>query len=190
MKTLFTFYNFPELWSEISPRMAELDKEVNLSLKLFTDLDVARADVVNSDCTPIQIQEFMVKVSVTMSYCVVMAARLGGHLNQSQEQMDTLVAQKTAAIAPNVKSDAALGRALGADLEIIELKWTIEDFKVALSYAEGIFKTLQKDAENWRARYYGSQSDQKLTAGVNEPYTGEHGGGFGGGLPPSFGGRK
>lgn len=190
MKTLFTFYNFPERWSEISPRMAALDSEVNLNLQFFTELDVARADVVNSDCTPFQIQQFMVKVSVALSYCAVMAARLGGHLNQANEQMDKMIARKSVELAPNVKSDAALGRALGTDLEVIELKWGIKDLEIAQTYCENIFKTLQKDAENWRARFYGAHSDKKLTPSVNDPYTGGgDGDGMGAGLPPRIGGR-
>jgi len=187
MKTLFTFYNFPERWSEINPRFAFADSEVNLNLQIFTELDQARADVVNSDCTPFQIQTFMVKVSVTLSYCAVMAARIGGHLNQAQERMDKLVASKTATLAANAKSDAALGRALSADLDIIELKWQIKDLDVMHKYAEDIFKTLQKDAENWRARFYGAHSDKKLTPGVEAPYTGADD--AEGGLPPRIGGR-
>lgn len=189
MKTLFSFYNFPEKWADINPRMAFADSEVNLNLQFFTELDVARAEVVNSDCLPQQIQTFMVKVSVALSYCAVMAARIGGHLNQAQERMDKLVATKTAQFAPEAKSDAALGRKLSADLEIIELKWQIKDLEVMHGYSENIFKTLMKDAENWRARFYGAHSDRKLTPGVNEPYTGEGSPEMSGGLPPRLGGR-
>lgn len=187
MKTLFSFYNFPEKWSEVNPRLAKLDEEVNLNIQFFTELDSARADVVNSDCTPIQIQTFMVKVSVALSYCAVMAARIGGHLNQANEQMDKLTARKSSEFAPNAKSDAALGRMLASDLELIELKWTIKDLEVAHKYAEDIFRTLMKDAENWRARFYGSHSDKKLTPGVEAPYTG--GDDIEGGVPPRIGGR-
>jgi|CXWL01.1.fsa_nt_gi hypothetical protein len=190
MKTLFSFYNFPEKWSEINPRMAFADSEVNLNIQFFTELDVARADVVNSDCLPFQVQAFMVKVAIALSYCAVMAARIGGHLNQANEKMDKLVATKTAQFAPDAKSDAALGRKLAADLEIIELKWQIKDLEVMHEYTNNIFRTLQKDAENWRARYYGGQSERKLTPGVNEPYMGEGPGMSGDGLPPSLGGRQ
>lgn len=185
MKTLFSFYNFPEKWSEINPRFAFADAEVNLNLQFFTDLDVARADVVNSDCTPLQIQAFMVKVSVALSYCAVMTARIGGYLNQANEKMDKLVAQKSGILAPTAKSDAALTRAMSIDPEVIQAKWDIEDIKVMHSYSENIFKTLQKDAENWRARFYGAHSDKKLTPGVEAPDTG--GDGYTGGLPPRLG---
>lgn len=184
MKTLFGFYNFPEKWSEINPRFADMDGEVNLNLQFFTELDVARADVVNSDCLPSQVQTFMVKVSVALSYCAVMAARIGGHLNQANERMDKLMAQKSSALGQTAKSDAALGRALSADLDIINLKWAIKDLEVMHQYTNDIFRTLQKDAENWRARFYGAHSDRKLTPGVNDPYTG----GDDVGVPPRIGG--
>lgn len=187
MKTLFSFYNFPEKWSEINPRFAFADSEVNLNLQFFTELDSARADVVNSDCTPIQIQTFMVKVSVALSYCAVMTARIGGHLNQANEKMDKLVASKASVLSSTVKSDAALTRALSADLDVIQAKWEIEDMKVMHTYACDIFKTLQKDAENWRARFYGAHSDKKLTPGVEAPDTGANGVYQGSGLPPRIG---
>ena len=185
MKTLFTFYNFPEKWSDINPRFAFADSEVNLNIQFFTELDSARADVVNSDCLPSQIQQFMVKVSVALSYCAVMAARIGGHLNQANERMDKLVARKSGELAASAKSDAALGRAIGADLEVIELKWQIKDLEIMHQYTGDIFRTLQKDAENWRARFYGAHSDKKLTPSVNEPYTGGDEGMSG--LPPRIG---
>ncbi len=185
MKTLFTFYNFPEKWSELNPRFGFADTEVNLNLQFFTELDEARARIVDSDCTPIQIQTFMVKVSVALSYATVMAARLGGHLNQANEQMDKLMARKSSELGASVKSDAALGRALGADLEVIEAKWQIKDLEVMHKYSEDIFRTLQKDAENWRARFYGAHSDKKLTPGVEAPDTGADG--YRDGLPPRIG---
>lgn len=189
MKTLFSFYNFPERWSEINPRFAFADNEVNLNLAFFTELDVARAEVVNSDCTPQQVQSFMVKVAVALSYATVMAGRIGGHVNQASEKFDTLVAQKKSELAPTAKSQAALDSAVAVDLKVIEAKWMIKDLEIMHTYACDIFKTLQKDAENWRARFYGAHSDKKLTPSVNEPYVGE--GGFAGdGLPPSLSGGR
>jgi len=183
MKTLFSSYNFPERWSEINPRFAAFDNEVNLNLQLFTDLDVARAAVVSSDCLPFQIQEFMVKVSVTLSYAAVMSARIGGYLNDARCQYDLLVAKKKGELAATAKSQAALESAINSDLDVIKSKWLVADIEVMHKYSEDIFKTLQKDAENWRARFYGAHSDKKLTPGVEAPDTGAHGG-YQGGLPP------
>ena len=189
MKTLFGS-QFPEKWSEINSRFGFYDTQVNLDLQFFTRLDVEREAVADGDCLPEQIQAFMVKVSVALSYCNVIAARIGANLNVANEMMDKLVAKKSAALAATAKSDAALGRALGVDLEVIELKWQIKDLEVMHSFAEGVFKTLQKDAENWRARFYGAHSDKKLTPSVNdgEPYTGGSDGGYDGkSLPPRVG---
>jgi hypothetical protein len=187
MKTLFGFYQFPEKWAEINPRFSEMDGEVNMNLQLFTDLDVARAALVDSDCLPHQIQHFMVKVSVALSYCAVMAARIGGHLNQANELMDKLVATKSSKIAETAKSEAAIGRAVAADLEVINLKWGIKDLEVMHQYSGDIFRTLMKDAENWRARFYGAHSDKKLTPSVNAPFTGDE---DGVGIPPRVGGQQ
>lgn len=186
MKTLFSSYNFPEKWSEINPRFAAFDNEVNLNLQLFTDLDVAREAVVSSDCLPFQIQEFMVKVSVTLSYCAVLTARVGGYLNQARCDMDYLIARKKGELGPTAKSQAALDSAINIDVEVIKAKWLVADIEVMHTYAQDIFKTLQKDAENWRARFYGAHSDKKLTPGVEAPDTGAHGG-YQGGLPPRIG---
>lgn len=175
MKTLFTYYNFPEKWAEINPRFAFGDSEVNLNIQFFTELDVARAEVVNSDCLPTQVQSFMVKVSVALSYATVMAARIGGHLNQAKNNMDVLVAQKKGALKDTVKSQAALDSAVASDLEVIKLKWFIADLEVMHKYSEDVFRTLQKDAENWRARYYGAQTDRKLTPSVEAPDVGGDG---------------
>jgi hypothetical protein len=190
VKTLFGFYNFPEKWSELNPRFAFADGEVNLNIQLFTELDESRASVVNSDCQPQQVATFMVKVAVALSYCGVMAARIGGHLNQAQENMDKLKARKVSALTSDPdptkrpKSDAALERVLASDIETIDLKWAIEDLKVMHQFCGDTFRTLQKDAENWRARYYGAQTDRKLTPGINEPWSPE----AEPGLPPRIGG--
>jgi len=189
MKTLFTYYNFPESWAELNPRFSGMDQDVNISLKLFTDLDAERAAVVDSDCLPQQVASFMVRVAVAMSYCSVVSARLGGHLNQAMERMDNLQAEKLSALFGNAdpalrpKSEAAANRAITVDAQVIKLKWEIEDLKVAKEYSENVFRTLQKDAENWRARYYGAQSDKKMTPGINAPDDGERMSGY----PPRIG---
>lgn len=191
MKKLFGGHLFPESWNDLGPRFSELDAHPQLRIGFFLELDEARSNIVNSDATPFQIQDFMTKVAGALSYCAAMNITLGGHLNQANQAMDNLIAKKSGELSQTAKSDAALGRALGIDLEVIELKWGIKDLEIAIGYTENIFKTLQKDAENWRARFYGAQSDKKLTPGVNSPHEGESDGGVFGkdGLPPSFGGR-
>jgi len=188
MKEIFGHYRFAEKWAEINPRMAFADKEVNLDIGLFAGLDVERAAVVDSDCTPIQVQAFMIRVSVALSYCAVMIARLGGLLVGHQEKLETARAQKAASLVGQVKSDAALERQLGTDQALIAMKWEVEDLKVMQTYAENVFRVLTKDAENWRARFYGAQQDRKLTPGVEDP-SWSHGPGAGRGVPPSYGGQ-
>lgn len=185
MKTLLDSYNFAENWAEINPRFAFGDKEVNLNIQFFTDLDVARCAVIGSDCTHIQIQDFMVRVTVALSYCNVMTARLGGILVQTQENLEKQKAIKAGALVGSVKSDAALERQLSIDSDLITLKWEVEDLKIMKDYTENIFKVLTKDAENWRARFYGAQQDRKLTPNVEAPYTG---GNDDGAVPPPIGG--
>lgn len=190
MKKLFSQYAFPESWAELNPRFAFADSEINLNIQFFTELDWERAQVVDSDCTPMQIQTFMVKVSVALSYATVMAARLGGHLNQARERMDNVTAARTSALSPSAKSDAALARQLTLDPDLIKAKWEVADLEVMHKYSEDVFRTLQKDAENWRARFYGAHSDRKLTPSVNEPYTGGDVDVEAGILPPRIGGRS
>ena len=184
MKNIFG-YNFAESWKEISPRLAGLDKVVNLNVKMFVELDVERGAVVDSDCSPIQVQSFMIRVAVALSYCNVICTRLASMAVQAQENLDKVRAQKSAMLMGTAKSDAALERMLGIDPDVSSLKWEAADYEVAQGYADRTFDTLKKDAENWRARFYGAHQDRKLTPGLNDP--GPEGSGQGG-VPPRIGG--
>ena len=192
MIKLFDQCQFPESWGELNPSLAVLDKEVNLNMKIFTDLVVAQADVIDADCLPQAVGSFMVRVQVAMSYCVVQTARIGCKLNEYSMAMDRIRAQKATVlnnqeeVAKRPKSDAALERSLTIDPDLIALKWSIEDLKVAHKFCEDTFRTLQKGAEAWRARYYGAGADKNLTPGIND--ADEPGDGRVSAFPPRIGG--
>lgn len=183
--------NFPQSWSELNPNLAVLDREPNLNLSIFTDLAEEQANVIDTDCLPGAVAHFMVKIQVVMSYTNVMAARVAFKLNEYGMAMDRVRAQKAAAlngneeVAKRPKSDAALERALTIDPDLIALKWSIEDLKTVHEFCKDTFRTLQKGAEAWRARYYGAGADKNLTPGINAPDDGE---GSVSAFPPSIGG--
>jgi hypothetical protein len=174
MIKLLDFANFHESWAEIHPNLAAMDKEVNLNIKIFTDLAFAQAQVIDTDCLPSAVASFMVRVQVAMSYTNVMTARVGVMLNEYSMAYDKGRAQKAAAlnnaeeVAKRPKSEAALERMLTIDPDLISLKWSIEDLKIAHEFCKDTFRTLQKGAEAWRARYYGAGADKNLTPGINE----------------------
>ena len=169
MRVLLKSYQFPEKWSDLNPRFAVYDDMVNLNLKMFTDLDAERVVAMDSDCSPVMIQAMMCRVATSLSYCSALHCSIGGLLNMVSFELDKLTAARSGQLSQTAKTDAALARQLTIDLPLIESKWQVKDLEIMQKYAENMFKTLQKDSENWRSLFYGATADKKLTPSVNEP---------------------
>ena len=168
-------YKFVETWGELSPRYAEYDSFVELSLSPFPKYAHRQADGIGpknepKDINPMEVRDLMVSGPVLMAYANDLTGRLAGLIQDRKVKLSKTRAAALATI--EAKSEAERSRKLSVNPDVQSIEWELADLENMRDHVKGAFKTLTYMSEVWRSVYYGTQQEQKRQAPIEAPVLG------------------